>query len=101
MGDEADGVPGIQHLAPGFGRKTAVKLLNKHGSLENLLKTAAVRTVGKEYAQDVLVKHADYLRKNYEVLSLKRYQFLQMYKTCKISICSCPYLGNICLISPL
>ncbi|KAF7031845.1 hypothetical protein CFC21_043107 [Triticum aestivum] len=72
MGDEADGVPGIQHLAPGFGRKTAVKLLNKHGSLENLLNTAAVRTVGKEYAQDVLVKHADYLRKNYEVLSLRR-----------------------------
>ncbi|KAK1687241.1 hypothetical protein QYE76_048089 [Lolium multiflorum] len=72
MGDEADGVPGIQHLAPGFGRKTAVKLLNKHGSLENLLKTAAIRTVGKEYAQEVLVKHADYLRKNYEVLSLRR-----------------------------
>jgi 5'-3' exonuclease len=75
MGDEADGVPGIQHLAPGFGRKTAVKLLNKHGSLENLLKTAAIRTVGKEYAQEVLVKHADYLRKNYEVLSLRRYEF--------------------------
>ena len=74
MGDEADGVPGIQHLAPGFGRKTAVKLLNKHGSLENLLNTAAVRTVGKEYAQDVLVKHADYLRKNYEVLCLRRYE---------------------------
>ncbi|KAJ1286454.1 hypothetical protein BS78_03G353000 [Paspalum vaginatum] len=72
MGDEADGVPGIQHLVPGFGRKTAVKLLQKHGSLENLLNTAAVRTVGKDYAQDALTKHADYLRKNYEVLSLKR-----------------------------
>uniref|UniRef100_A0A0D9YI41 5'-3' exonuclease domain-containing protein n=1 Tax=Oryza glumipatula TaxID=40148 RepID=A0A0D9YI41_9ORYZ len=72
IGDEADGVPGIQHLVPGFGRKTAVKLLKKHGSLENLLNTAAVRTVGKDYAQDALVKHADYLRKNYEVLSLKR-----------------------------
>ncbi|RCV28346.1 hypothetical protein SETIT_5G398500v2 [Setaria italica] len=72
MGDEADGVPGIQHLVPGFGRKTAVKLLQKHGSLENLLKTAAVRTVAKDYAQDALTKHADYLRKNYEVLSLKR-----------------------------
>ncbi|KAK3166113.1 hypothetical protein QOZ80_1AG0041580 [Eleusine coracana subsp. coracana] len=72
IGDEADGVPGIQHLVPAFGRKTAVKLLQKHGSLENLLNTAAVRTVGKEYAQDALTKHADYLRKNYEVLSLKR-----------------------------
>ncbi|KAF2953587.1 hypothetical protein DAI22_01g418200 [Oryza sativa Japonica Group] len=73
IGDEADGIPGIQHLVPGFGRKTAVKLLKKHGSLENLLNTAAVRTVGKDYAQDALVKHADYLRKNYEVLSLKRW----------------------------
>ncbi|TVU36327.1 hypothetical protein EJB05_18259 [Eragrostis curvula] len=72
IGDEADGVPGIQHLVPGFGRKTAVKLLQKHGSLENLLNTAAVRTVGKDYAQDALTKHADYLRKNYAVLSLKR-----------------------------
>ncbi|KAK3162615.1 hypothetical protein QOZ80_1BG0091600 [Eleusine coracana subsp. coracana] len=72
IGDEADGVPGIQHLVPAFDRKTAVKLLQKHGSLENLLNTAAVRTVGKEYAQDALTKHADYLRKNYEVLSLKR-----------------------------
>ncbi|KQK10839.1 uncharacterized protein LOC100839076 isoform X2 [Brachypodium distachyon] len=72
MGDEADGVPGIQHLVPGFGRKTAVKLLKKHGTLENLLNTAAIKTVGKDYAQDALVKHADYLRKNYEVLSLKR-----------------------------
>lgn len=72
MGDEVDGVPGIQHLAPGFGRKTALKLLKKHGSLENLLNAAAVRTVGKPYAQDALINHADYLRKNYEVLSLRR-----------------------------
>jgi 5'-3' exonuclease len=62
MGDEADGVPGIQHLVLGFGRKTALKLLQKHGSLENLLNTAAIRTVGKGYAQDALTKHADYLR---------------------------------------
>ncbi|XP_058087580.1 uncharacterized protein LOC131234677 isoform X2 [Magnolia sinica] len=66
VGDEVDGVPGIQHLVPGFGRKTALKLLKKHGSLENLLQTAAIRTVGKQYAQDALTKHADYLRKNYE-----------------------------------
>ncbi|XP_058087581.1 uncharacterized protein LOC131234677 isoform X3 [Magnolia sinica] len=72
VGDEVDGVPGIQHLVPGFGRKTALKLLKKHGSLENLLQTAAIRTVGKQYAQDALTKHADYLRKNYEVLSLRR-----------------------------
>ncbi|CAA6667698.1 unnamed protein product [Spirodela intermedia] len=68
----ADGVPGIQQFVPSFGRKTAVRLLKKHGSLENLLNTAAVRTVGKQYAQDALNKYADYLRRNYEVLSLRR-----------------------------
>ncbi|KAL5999000.1 hypothetical protein ACLOJK_009949 [Asimina triloba] len=51
---------------------SALKLLRKHGSLENLLQAATIRTVGKQYAQDALTKHADYLRKNYEVLSLRR-----------------------------
>ncbi|KZV51587.1 hypothetical protein F511_10540 [Dorcoceras hygrometricum] len=72
LGDEIDGVPGIQHLVPGFGRRTALKLLKKHGSLENLLSAAAVRTVGRQYAQEALMNHADFLRRNYEVLSLKR-----------------------------
>lgn len=72
LGDEIDGVPGIQHLVPGFGRKTALKLLKKHGSLENLLSAAAVRTVGRQYAQEALTNHADFLRRNYEILSLKR-----------------------------
>lgn len=72
IGDEADGVSGIQTFVPAFGRNTALKLLKKHGSLENLLKTAVVRTVGKPYAQDALIKYADHLRKNYQVLSLKR-----------------------------
>ncbi|KAL8482603.1 hypothetical protein ACS0TY_028682 [Phlomoides rotata] len=72
LGDEIDGVSGIQHLVPGFGRKTALKLLKKHGSLTNLLSAASVRTVGKQYAQEALTTHADFLRKNYEVLSLKR-----------------------------
>ncbi|KAM6583991.1 hypothetical protein CsatB_010993 [Cannabis sativa] len=72
LGDEVDGVPGIQHVVPEFGRKTALKLLKKHGSLENLLNTAAVRTVGKQYAQDALTKYADYLRRNYQVLALRK-----------------------------
>ncbi|WOL03570.1 hypothetical protein Cni_G12290 [Canna indica] len=72
MGDAVDGVPGIQQLVPAFGRKTAVKLLKKHGSLEDLLTAAAIRTVGKDYAQDALTKYADYLRRNYKVLSLRR-----------------------------
>ncbi|KAL6512102.1 hypothetical protein OROGR_021699 [Orobanche gracilis] len=72
LGDEVDGVPGIQHLVPGFGRKTALKLLKKHGCLENLLSAASVRSVGRQYAQEALTKHADFLRKNHQVLSLRR-----------------------------
>ncbi|KAF6175067.1 hypothetical protein GIB67_038980, partial [Kingdonia uniflora] len=67
VGNEVDGVPGIQHVVPGFGRKTALKLVKKHGSLENLLSAAAVRTVGKQYVQDALSKHGDYLQKNYQI----------------------------------
>lgn len=49
-----------------------MKLLKKHGTLENLLNAAAVRSVGRQYAQDALIKYSNYLRRNYEVLSLKR-----------------------------
>lgn len=72
LGDEVDGVPGIQQVVPDFGRKTALKLIKKHGTLETLLNAAAVRTVGRPYAQEALTKYADYLRRNYEVLALKR-----------------------------
>lgn len=72
LGDEVDGVPGIQNLVPAFGRKTALKLLKKHGSLENLLNAAAVRTVARQYAQDALTKYAFELRRNYQVLALRR-----------------------------
>ncbi|KAL5122843.1 hypothetical protein HKD37_02G003551 [Glycine soja] len=60
VGDEVDGVPGIQHLVPSFGRKTALKLIKKHGSLETLLNAAAIRTVGRPYAHDALKNHATY-----------------------------------------
>lgn len=79
MGDEVDGVPGIQHVVPAFGRKTAMKLVRKHGSLESLLSAAAVRTVGRPYAQEALTKYADYLRRNYQVLALKRFPLLSHF----------------------
>ncbi|CAJ2666174.1 unnamed protein product [Trifolium pratense] len=80
VGDEVDGVPGIQNLVPNFGWKTALKLVRKHGSLEALLNAAAVRTVGKPYAQDALKNHANYLRRNYKVLALKRDVNVQLYE---------------------
>ncbi|XP_057532213.1 uncharacterized protein LOC130810247 [Amaranthus tricolor] len=72
IGDEVDGVPGIQNLVPGFGRKTALKLIKKHGSLEHLLNAASVRIVGKQYVQEALEKYSFELRRNYQVLSLRR-----------------------------
>lgn len=71
LGDISDNVPGLSVVAPGFGRKTALKLMQKHGSLEKLLTAAATRTVGREYIQDALTKHADLLRRNMQVLSLR------------------------------
>ncbi|PQM41203.1 DNA polymerase I thermostable [Prunus yedoensis var. nudiflora] len=35
-------------------------------------KDSCSQTVGRQYAQDALTKHADYLRRNYEILSLRR-----------------------------
>lgn len=71
VGDLSDNVPGLSVVAPGFGRKTALKLMQKHGSLEKLLTAAATRTVGREYIQDALTNHADLLRRNLQVLSLR------------------------------
>lgn len=71
LGDLSDNVPGLSVVAPGFGRKTALKLMQKYGSLEKLLVAAGTRTVGREYVQDALTKHADLLRRNLQVLSLR------------------------------
>eukprot|EP00252_Welwitschia_mirabilis_P020941 TRINITY_DN5243_c0_g1_i2.p1 TRINITY_DN5243_c0_g1~~TRINITY_DN5243_c0_g1_i2.p1 ORF type:complete len:299 (+),score=37.26 TRINITY_DN5243_c0_g1_i2:202-1098(+) len=72
LGDENDCIPGLPQVIPAFGRKTAMKLLKKHGSLENILKAAAVRTIGKPYVQDAFTKHANLLLKNIQLLELRR-----------------------------
>ncbi|KAL2651974.1 hypothetical protein R1flu_020102 [Riccia fluitans] len=72
LGDSSDNVPGLPELAPGFGRKTALKLMKKHGSLENLLVAAKTRTVGRPYIQEALTQHADVLYRNLQVLKLRR-----------------------------
>lgn len=72
LGDKADSIPGLADFAPGFGRKTAFKLLKKHGSLDSLLNAASIRTVGKPYVQEALTEHASILRRNLEVLRLLR-----------------------------
>ncbi|MCO5599191.1 hypothetical protein L7F22_053291 [Adiantum nelumboides] len=72
LGDKVDCIPGLAEFAPGFGRKTALKLLKKHGSIERLLEEASTRTVGKPFVQDALTQHAPALWKNLEVLRLRR-----------------------------
>ena len=49
MGDQSDNLPGI----PGVGEKTAIKLLQKYGSMEETLNNAANETgaLGKKLAQ--------------------------------------------------
>lgn len=71
LGDTTDNIPGLPKLAPGFGRRTALMLMRKHGSLEALLSAASTRTVGKAYIQDALKNHADVLQRNLQVLRLR------------------------------
>lgn len=41
--------------------------------LQNLLNATVIRSVGKPYIQDALTNHATHFKRNYEVLSLRRY----------------------------
>ena len=63
MGDTSDNVPGV----PGIGEKTAVKLIQEHGTLEALLK-AAPGLKGKMGA--LLQEHADGARQSRELVTL-------------------------------
>jgi len=56
MGDTSDNVPGI----PGIGEKTALKLIKKFGSLENVLKNSD--KVERKNVQKGLQEHADLAR---------------------------------------
>jgi 5'-3' exonuclease len=79
LGDQSDNVPGLQEWSPGFGRKTALKLIKKHGSLESLLLASKTRTVGRPYIQDALAKYRDALQRNLQVLSFRRYYYCFLF----------------------
>lgn len=56
IGDASDNVPG----APGIGPKTAIDLLQRHGSLDALFAQAA--TLPGKRAREALTEHADLIR---------------------------------------
>ncbi|BCW94828.1 MAG: DNA polymerase I [Fimbriimonadales bacterium] len=57
-GDASDNIPGV----PGVGEKTAVKLLQQFGSVENLL--ANLEQVESEKLREALRQHADQIRQS-------------------------------------
>ncbi len=64
-GDSVDNVPGV----PGVGVKTAAKLLNEHGSLEQLI--AALPTLKKSKLKDNLIAHQKQFAQSRELVRLK------------------------------
>ena len=58
MGDSADNIPGI----PGIGEKTALKLLNQYGTIENL----------KEHMSELKGKMGEKVRENFGCLEISK-----------------------------
>ncbi len=65
MGDAADNVPGV----PGIGEKTALSLLQEHGSVEKLLEIGP--TLKAKRAREGLTEHADDARMSKELVTIK------------------------------
>ncbi|WP_420443383.1 DNA polymerase I [Candidatus Poriferisodalis sp.] len=63
-GDPSDNLPGV----PGVGEKTAAKLLNKYGNVEELLAAAAQQT--PKLAEN-LAAHSDVVRRNIDLMTLR------------------------------
>lgn len=65
-GDTVDNIPGV----PGVGPKTAAKLLDQFGSLENLW--AKLGEVSSEKLRDALAAHREDVMRNVELVTLRR-----------------------------
>ncbi|WJS98763.1 DNA polymerase I [Novosphingobium humi] len=65
MGDAVDNVPGIR----GIGPKTATKLIQEHGNLDNALAAAATMKASK--LRDNLIEHAEMARLSRILVALK------------------------------
>ena len=56
VGDTSDNVPGL----PGFGPKTTAKLLQQHGSLDNILRNPSL--ISEQKKREIFIQHADLAR---------------------------------------
>ena len=65
VGDSSDNVPGV----PGIGDKTARELVTEHGSLENILATAA--SITKKRPREALLEHAARARLSRELVTIR------------------------------
>jgi DNA polymerase-1 len=65
LGDSVDNIPGV----PGVGEKTAARLLQEYGSLDNLL--ARVSAVVKPKLRDALVASVERLQMNRQLIALQ------------------------------
>lgn len=63
-GDKSDNVPGV----PGIGEKTAIPLVQKYGSIENILKN--VEKIPQQGVQSKLKEHADKARLSKELVTI-------------------------------
>jgi DNA polymerase-1 len=66
VGDSSDNIPGV----PGVGPKTAARLLNEHGSIENLLKN--VDAAGTPRVVEALRQSTDIIARNVKMVRLRR-----------------------------
>ncbi|MEO0558412.1 MAG: DNA polymerase I [Bacteroidota bacterium] len=64
MGDTADNVPGV----PGIGEKTAVKLINEYGDIENLIEHA--EDLKGKRAREGMMNHADDARLSRQLVTI-------------------------------
>jgi len=66
MGDNSDNIPGV----PGIGEKTALRLIQSEGSLEQVLETADTKQKGK--LRERLIEFADQARMSYHLAEIVR-----------------------------
>lgn len=64
MGDASDNIPGV----PGIGAKTAVKLIQQFGTIENLIKYAS--KIKSKSQRALIEEHADQARQSRELVTI-------------------------------